>query len=228
MPRHASDLDRRARVHAALGEPARLAIVDDLITSDRSPRDLGRRLGLGSNLLAHHLDILEGVGIVTRIDSSGDGRRRYVRLESELPIDLGTRSFAPRGPMLFVCTRNSARSRLAAALWTSRTGRSASSAGTDPADRIHRGALSAAKRAGVHMMDEAPIALGAIPRNTQVVTVCDLVHEDLEASDDWWHWSIPDPVVSGSARAFDAVVDDIDRRIRRLHLSPDNQSGAST
>jgi ArsR family transcriptional regulator, arsenate/arsenite/antimonite-responsive transcriptional repressor / arsenate reductase (thioredoxin) len=30
----------RAALHAALGEPVRLAIVDDLTVSDRSPKDL--------------------------------------------------------------------------------------------------------------------------------------------------------------------------------------------
>ena len=46
---------RRAEVHAALGEPARLAIVEDLASSDRSPGELSIRHGLPGNLLAHHL-----------------------------------------------------------------------------------------------------------------------------------------------------------------------------
>ncbi|MGD9997696.1 MAG: ArsR/SmtB family transcription factor, partial [Ilumatobacteraceae bacterium] len=53
----------RAAVHAALGEPARLAIVEALVTSDRSPKELGDRLGLPSNLLAHHLEVLEDAGV---------------------------------------------------------------------------------------------------------------------------------------------------------------------
>ena len=36
--------------------------------------------GIPSNLLAHHLDVLEQVGLITRSRSSGDGRRRYVHL----------------------------------------------------------------------------------------------------------------------------------------------------
>ena len=46
-------------MHAALGEPARLAIVDELAVSDRSPKELGERLDIPSNLLAHHLTVLE-------------------------------------------------------------------------------------------------------------------------------------------------------------------------
>jgi hypothetical protein len=36
---------------------------------------------------------------------------------------------------------------------------------------------------------------------------------------DWWHWSIPDPVQTGTARAFDAVVADLDERINSLIAS---------
>ena len=67
--------DGRAARHAALGDPVRLAIVDELAASDRAPVELRRRLGLESNLLAHHLDVLEGVGLITRSRSSGGGRR---------------------------------------------------------------------------------------------------------------------------------------------------------
>ena len=52
-------------------------------------------------------------------------------------------------PILFVCTHNSARSQLAAALWTATTGREALSAGTQPATRVHPGAVAAAARAGL-------------------------------------------------------------------------------
>jgi hypothetical protein len=47
-------LEMRAARHAALGDPARLAIVDELSVSDRAPVELRRRLDMESNLLAHH------------------------------------------------------------------------------------------------------------------------------------------------------------------------------
>ena len=80
------DVEQRASFHAALGDPARLTIVDSLFLTDLSPGDLARRLGLPSNLLAHHLRVLESAGIIERRRSEGDGRRSYVRLRSEHPI----------------------------------------------------------------------------------------------------------------------------------------------
>jgi len=47
------ELRRRAAVHAALGDPGRLAIVDALTWGEASPGELGQRLGMGTNLLAH-------------------------------------------------------------------------------------------------------------------------------------------------------------------------------
>jgi len=114
-------------MHAALAEPARLAIVDDLASSDRSPKELGERLGLLSNLLAHHLDVLEQVGLIVRSSSEGDGRRKYVRLVRGPLASLQITGRQPRGDLLFLCSHNSARSQLAAALWTARTGRPRSS-----------------------------------------------------------------------------------------------------
>jgi hypothetical protein len=58
--------------------------------------------------------------------------------------------------------------------------------------RIHRQTISAAKRNKIEIHDIAPTSLKKIPRNVQVVTVCDLVHEELRAPLDWWHWSIPE------------------------------------
>jgi ArsR family transcriptional regulator, arsenate/arsenite/antimonite-responsive transcriptional repressor / arsenate reductase (thioredoxin) len=208
-----SGLVARAVVHAALGEPARLAIVDELATSDRSPKELGDRLAIPSNLLAHHLDVLEGAGLVARSASAGDGRRKYVRLVRDQLAELAVEGRAPRGEMLFVCSHNSARSQLAAVLWTARTGRRASSAGTRPAARVHRGAVAAATRAGLSLGDAVPTPIGDVPASTQVVTVCDLVHEELVAGPDWWHWSIPDPVEAGDPAAFDSVVAELDSRI---------------
>ena len=210
------DLAARAGVHAALGDPHRLAIVDDLIVSDRSPRELCARLGIASNLLAHHLEVLESAGVIRRTTSAADRRRRYIRLDRRAPIIGDLVAPAPQRPLLFLCTHNSARSQLAAAMWTARTGRPARSAGTQPAERVHRGAVAAARRLGLSLSDAVPSAISTIPARTQVVTVCDTVHEELEPGDDWWHWSIPDPVTTGDRAAFDTVVDELTIRIDAL------------
>ena len=157
------ELEQRAAVHAALGESSRLAIVDQLAASDRSPQDLQEALGVPSNLLAHHLDVLEAAGLIERSRSSGDGRRRYVHLLHDRLDQLGPRARAGAGPVLFVCTANSARSQLAAGLWTATTGAPAVSAGTHPAERVHPGALAAARRAGLDLGDAKPRSLDERP-----------------------------------------------------------------
>lgn len=212
-----NEISERAARHAALGDPIRLAIVDLLAMSDRAPSELQRRVGVGSNLLAHHLDVLEHVGLVARFPSSGDGRRRYVRLQHEVLTGLiaGPR-LAPR-PALFVCTANSARSQLAAALWTKLTASPAASAGTHPADRVHPGAVAAARRAGLDLSGALPRHLDEVrQRPALVVTVCDRAHEELDVEEGWLHWSVPDPVLAGTKQAFDAAVADLRDRIETL------------
>src|SRR6201993_2144596 len=70
-----SDLARRAAVHAALADPARLAITDTLLAGDASPSELAYMLAMPSNLLAHHLHLLEQAGGIARRRSEGDRRR---------------------------------------------------------------------------------------------------------------------------------------------------------
>ncbi|MFZ4518432.1 MAG: helix-turn-helix domain-containing protein [Microthrixaceae bacterium] len=214
------DLTTRAARHAALGDPVRLAVVDELVVSDRAPVELCRRLGLGSNLLAHHLDVLESAGLVGRSRSGGDGRRRYVHLHRGAFDDLlhghGTGRIPLEGRVLFVCTRNSARSQLAAALWGPLTGGRAASAGTEPADRVHRGAVAAARRAGLDLSAARPARLDDAPAADLIVTVCDRAHEELGDRDGWLHWSVPDPVPARTARSFDATVAELRARIGAL------------
>jgi len=89
------DLAERAQFHTALGDPGRLAIVDALALSDLSPGDLAQLLGIASNLLAHHLRVLEQAGVVRRSKSEGDGRRSYVRLRPDNPL-LAALDLVPR------------------------------------------------------------------------------------------------------------------------------------
>lgn len=215
MKRNDPSLRLRAERHAALGDPVRLAIVDELSVSDRAPVELRRLVDLESNLLAHHLDVLSKAGLVERTRSSGDGRRRYVRLRHHAIDELVPRRSLSASPALFVCSANSARSQLAAALWTSLTGAPADSAGTHPAARVHPAAIDAAKRAGLDLSKATPRALGpdrSLP--PVVVTVCDRAHEELAPDGSWVHWSVTDPVSQGGDGAFDAAVDDLRHRIR--------------
>ncbi len=219
------NVDERAARHAALGDPVRLAIADELSTSDRSPVELRRRLGLESNLLAHHLDVLTRVGLIERSRSSGDGRRRYVHLHRDALEGLAPGSPVRPGPALFVCSANSARSPLAAALWRRATGEDAASAGTRPAARVHPGAVAAARRVGLDLAASVPHDLADVDAYPAlVVTVCDQAHEELEPDDAWLHWSITDPVPTGTKAAFDRVVAELSQRIDALV----DASGASS
>jgi ArsR family transcriptional regulator, arsenate/arsenite/antimonite-responsive transcriptional repressor / arsenate reductase (thioredoxin) len=212
MASQSSTLASRTMRFAALGEPGRLAVIDALIQSDLTPSELGELIGAPSNLLAHHLDVLEGAGLIGRSKSHGDGRRRYVHvIHDALPSF--TSSFVRR-PALFVCTQNSARSQLAAALWTAITGSPASSAGTQPAREVHRQAVAAAQRAGLDLSRSQPRLLGKVSkRDGLVITVCDQVHEELDPPHQWWHWSISDPVADGRAAAFDRCITELRSRI---------------
>jgi ArsR family transcriptional regulator, arsenate/arsenite/antimonite-responsive transcriptional repressor / arsenate reductase (thioredoxin) len=210
-------LAARATRHAALGDPIRLAIVDALTTSDRSPVELRRLTGAESNLLAHHLDVLEDVGLLRRKRSSGDGRRRYVQLQRGALAGLVPNARLTRRSALFVCTRNSARSQLAAALWASLAQAPAESAGTHPATRVHAGAVQAGRRAGLDLTDATPRSLADVSlADRLVVTVCDRAHEELDPVRTWLHWSIDDPVTTGSKAAFDRTVTELRERITAL------------
>jgi len=213
----------RVRIHAALGDEHRLAMVDSLQRSDRTFQELADAAGLAGNLAAHHLGVLEAAGLIARRVSDGDHRRRYLSLERDRLDDLVDRApVAPRC-VLFVCTHNSARSQFAAALWQQRTGRDADSAGTQPAPRIHPGAIRAATRFGVDLRGRTPKGYDAVVSTPDlVVSVCDRAHEAGRA----WpvptlHWSIPDPVSAGSADAFRVAFSTIATRVDALGASPD-------
>lgn len=207
----ASTVQERARIHAALGEPVRLALVEDLAISDRSPSDLAQRFDLPGNLLAHHLDVLEAAGLIQRFMSSGDRRRRYVRLTAEPRFPRPPGRSIP-SDVLFVCSRNSARSQLAEAVWRDRIGTPARSAGTHPAARVHPRAQDAARRAGLDLDDARPQLLTSADAEL-VVTVCDRAKEALDPPPTWLHWSIPAPAESSSRRAYDDVIDQLVSRI---------------
>lgn len=118
---------------------------------------------------------------------------------------------------MFICTRNSARSQLAAALWAELSGHAALSAGTHPATRVHPGAIAAAERAGLDLSARRPHELAEIgPLPAIVVTVCDQAHEELDGGPDWLHWSITDPVTAGTKAAFDRAVREIRDRVQAL------------
>ncbi len=211
MATQRSSLRRRAEVFAALGDPLRLEIAEELSRSDRTPGELIEKFELSSALLAHHLDVLEHAGLIERTHSHADGRKRFVRLLPHHRAMLNVAA-APR-EVTFVCTHNSARSQLAAALWRRLTGRKADSAGTQPADRVHPSAIEVAERHGLDLRNTRPRQLGTIKPSTTIITVCDQAHDELPASLRRLHWSVADPAEVGTIRAFNDAFTTLHERI---------------
>lgn len=220
MNAEVNDLELRAKRHAALGEPARLAIIERLLLSDASPTELGRELGLPSNLLAHHLGLLEQVGLISRARSESDHRRTYVRLNPQSLNGLVAVGGWEAQRVVFVCTANSARSPLAEALWSGRSRIPVASAGTEPAAQVHPAAVRAARRHGLSLLGVSTRHIDQVLRpGDLVVAVCDHAHEHAGAGRrdvHWLHWAVPDPAPAGTDGAFDAAVAELTDRIERL------------
>ncbi len=203
-------------MHAALADPARLLITDALGAGDASPSELAALLEMPSNLLAHHLGVLEQAGLVSRRRSEGDRRRTYLRLVPGALDSLAQPAARPARRVLFVCTANSARSHLAAALWRRASEIPAASAGTRPAATIAPGAIAAAGRHHLPLRRLRPRHIDQVRQDGDlVVTVCDLAREELGGLATV-HWSVPDPVPAGDPGAFDAALAELSQRIGRL------------
>lgn len=212
------EVQRRAQAHAALGDPLRLAVVDRLRLGDASPGELAASFGTPTNLLAHHLRVLEVAGLIRRVRSEGDGRRSYVQLGPD-PAPLTT-SYAEtpglRAPrVVFVCTHNSARSQLAAAAWTRAHTVPGLSAGTHPAPRVHPRTFSVGRRHGLRLGPARPTDVAQVRRpGDLVVAVCDNAYEEL--GDVALHWSVSDPVRIDTNDAFERAYRQIATRVERL------------
>jgi protein-tyrosine-phosphatase/DNA-binding transcriptional ArsR family regulator len=233
-------LQVRARMHAALGEPVRLVIVDRLTLGDASPGELGSVVGLATNLLAFHLHVLQEAGLIRRVRSEGDRRRSYVQLRWDdeavaaflAPFTVGLPGAVPVPRVVFVCTHNSARSQLAAAAWARVSQIPVASAGTHPATRVHPRAVAVGRRHGLRLGRARTHHLADTVRpGDLLVAVCDNAHEELAAAPvdrggpdttaagqgrGWLHWAVPDPVRADTDEAFEGAYADLTHRIDRL------------
>ena len=217
-----ADLAQRASTYAALADITRLQIMDMLSVSDLTASEVGATLNVPSNLLAHHLNVLDAAGLISRHRSEGDRRRHYLTLTRERDDTDHSGHAAPgRAPrittpqrVLFVCTANTARSHLAAALWRKTSRIAAASAGTHPGTEINPRARVAAERHGITLPNTKPRALDLQRRSGDLlITVCDRAHEEVGGD---LHWSVPDPVPAGTDAAFDRALDELDRRVCAL------------
>lgn len=224
-------LGDRARTHAALGDPARLAIAETLTLGDVSPRQLGDTLGLASNLLAHHVQVLSSAGLVGRRRSEADRRRTYLRLlPKAYPFVRTPHRAAPR--VVFVCTQNSARSQLAAALLAAQADVPVASAGTHPAAKVHSRAVAIAQRHGLDLRGARTAHVHRTVRaGDLVVAVCDRAYEETVRDGGLpdgvaLHWSVPDPAARDDAQAFADSYDNLADRVGRLAESIGTEDAA--
>ncbi|MFF5085566.1 helix-turn-helix domain-containing protein [Actinoplanes sp. NPDC000266] len=229
MNGESSSVQARARIHAALGDPARLTIVDALTLGDASPGEIAHDLSMPTNLVAHHLKVLQEAGLIVRVRSEGDRRRTYLRLQPDVLASLTPPPLRDTDRVVFVCTHNSARSQLAAALWRDRVGGPVASAGTKPAARVHPRAVKVAHRHGltIDATGTAHVA-DVVHGGDLVIAVCDNAHEELTgAVRPQLHWSVPDPIRAGTDEAFEAAYTDLAGRIDRIAPVVQHATGAN-
>lgn len=224
------------------GHPIRWRLLAELARGDRLVQELADALGEPQNLVSYHLAKLRDGGLVRTHKSAADKRDAYYtanldRIGSGLAEAGGNLHPALRlsspdlseptlshGRILFLCTGNSARSPLAAALMNKRSAGhvKAESAGSDPKP-IHANAVRAMKE--LHGIDLS----GHVPRHFShfakqgfdcVVTLCDRVREvcpEFPGDGDAVHWSIVNPVTqepdAKTYPRFRDTVAELDNRI---------------
>lgn len=220
-----------------LGEPLRWRLVRELAASDRRVVELVEAVGQPQNLVSYHLRQLREAGLVTARRSSFDGRHTYYHLdlagcarawaEAGVAVHPGLRAAPPAGAgrrvkVLFLCTGNSGRSPLAAALLRHRAGGwvATASAGSHP-KRLHPEAVQAAAEYGIVLSHE-PTHLDAVRRRRfdVVISLCDRVREvcpEFPGRPRAIHWSIADPAREPDPpTAFRRTATELDSRIRFL------------
>lgn len=208
--------------HQALADETRLTIAQALLTRDLAPGEIARRWGLSTPLVTHHLNTLVEAGLAVRGRGEHDGRKTYLALRHDDPevvaiVSVGAPGVPAPRRVAFVCTRNSARSKLAAALWRRVSELPVLDAGTAPASAPHPLTVRTASGRGLAIDSEMRELTGTVTDDDLVIAVCDHVHETLPPTRLRWHWSIPDPVPAASTTSFDRACRAIESRVRDLH-----------
>lgn len=142
------------------------------------------------------------------------------------PAHADVRSGGMQNPIrvLFLCTKNSARSQIAEALLKKKGGDRfvVASAGTSPGKEVRPDALAALRALGIDWSAAKPKGLDRIVEADwdMVITLCDRAREscpNLPSRPVTAHWGIPDPIetthVSHRANAFDDTVSLLSWRI---------------
>ena len=143
-----SGLAQRVQIHAALADPGRLTIVDRLLSADASPSELHAAASMSSNLVAHHLHVLEGRRDRPQTRSEADRRRTYLKLNHDALESMVPSRNQPRQPGGIRLHAKLRPQPIGAAIWNRHSSVPATSAGTHPAARSapRRGGRSPAPR----------------------------------------------------------------------------------
>lgn len=155
---------------------------------------------------------------------------------SQSPNDSGAGARRPLLRVLFLCTRNAARSQIAEAVMSGKLSRLAprrfevASAGAKPADRVHPFAIQALKEYGIDWSGRRPKSIDDLrdQRWDLIITVCDRAKETcpvFPGQPAFAHWGMDDPsdVLGDEAsrrRAFRHVVTYLSRRVDLLLALP--------
>jgi len=200
------------------GHPLRWRLLDELARSDLVVHELTAATGEPQNLVSYHLGKLREGGLVSARRSSADRRDMYYGLDlAQLDARLSAvggalhpglrltrasdRARIAPARVLFLCSGNSARSPMAAALTRARSGGAidAVSAGSHPRP-LHPNALRTMREDyGIDLAAHAPTRLDAFAaeRFDSVISLCDRVREvcpEFPDDPDVAHWSIANPV----------------------------------
>lgn len=236
------------------GHPLRWRLLRELGRSDRTVQELTRVVDEPQNLVSYHLGKLRDAGLVAARRSSADRRDAYYtadlgRIGSLLSATGGALhpglhlTAAPPLPdepvrVLFLCTGNSARSPMAQALASARSGGvvEALSAGSHPKP-LHPNAVRVMRdEHGIDLSAHQPTPLDAVAdqRFDWVVSLCDRVREvcpQLPAQPETVHWSIANPADDPDDHAsyprFQATAEELEARVGFLLAELSSRAAAS-
>ena len=232
-----------------MADPVRWRLLRELAGGDLRVRELVAATGEAQNLVSYHLRRLCSGGLVTARRSSFDGRDTYYSLDlascAHALADAGAAlhsglASAGRSPaadggaghpprrVLFVCTGNSGRSPMAAALLRHSAGRwaRAASAGTRPRPLHPAAAAVLRDRYRIDISGHRPAHVAAVASEPfdYVISLCDKAREacpEFAGSPRRVHWSLPDPAAGADAPGaaygrFDRLATELSTRIRFL------------
>ena len=240
-----------------VGHPIRWRLLGALAKSDCLVHELTGLTGEPQNLVSYHLGKLRDARLVSAQRSSADRRDAYYTLDlARIGTLLGATSGAihpglrpaapaqnhatmPAPKVLFLCTGNSARSQMAEALTSVRSGGviQAFSAGSHPKP-MHPNALRVMRdEHGIDLSKQTSKHLDVFTGQhfDWVISLCDRVREvcpEFPGSPNTIHWSTRNPADAGtddssSFPMFQQVASELDRRIGFLFALITDQPAAT-